>query len=131
MVITQGAIKRLQILRDGDHLRKHMWENVKKLRTGLKKVGLKIGEGKSPITPVYLEGALEEARNVLIDIRENHHIFCSGVIYPVVPKGVILFRLVTTYNHTDGDIQETIEAFKSVSIKMKTGYYLKSKQMSI
>ncbi len=131
MVITQGAIKRLQILRDGDHLRKHMWENVKKLRTGLKKVGLKIGEGKSPITPVYLEGALEEARNVLIDIRENHHIFCSGVIYPVVPKGVILFRLVTTYNHTDEDIQETIEAFKSVSIKMKTGYYLKSKQMSI
>ena len=129
MVITKGAINRLQLLKNGDHLRKQMWESVKKLRTGLKKAGLKIGEGKSPITPVYLEGSLEEARNVLIDIRENHHIFCSGVIYPVVPKGVILFRLVTTYNHTDADINETIEAFKAIAIKMKTGYYIKSKQV--
>ncbi len=124
IVTTKGAIKRLQIIKEGTDLRAKMWKNTKILRNGLKNIGLKIGEGASPITPVYLEGSLEEARNVLIDIRENHNIFCSGVIYPVVPKGVILFRLVTTKNHTLQDINETIEAFKIVSEKMKSGYYL-------
>lgn len=125
MIITKGAIKRLEMVKNGNHLRKQMWNNNKKLRIGLKKLGFKIGEGNSPITPVYMEGSLEEARNVLIDIRENHNIFCSGVIYPVVPKGVILFRLVTTKNHTMEDINETIEAFKIISEKMQKGYYLK------
>ncbi len=124
IITTKGAIKRLQLLKEGSSLRSVMWENTKKLRIGLKNNGLKIGEGDSPITPVYLDGSLEEARNVLIDIRENHNIFCSGVIYPVVPKGVILFRLVTTKNHTTDDINKTIEAFKIVSEKMRNGYYL-------
>lgn len=124
LIITNGAIKRLQMLKQGDHLRTKMWENTQNLRKGLKNAGLKIGEGLSPITPVYMEGSLTEARNILIDIRENHHIFCSGVIYPVVPKGVILFRLVSTYNHTPDDINQTIEAFKIISDNIKQGYYL-------
>lgn len=123
MITTKGAIKRLQIIKDGSALRFKVRENTKKLRDGLKRIGLTIGDGASPITPVYMEGALE-ARNVLIDIRENHNIFCSGVIYPVVPKGVILFRLVTTTNHTDDDINKTIDAFEKVSKKMKSGYYV-------
>jgi len=124
IITTKGAIKRLQLVKEGSSLRAEMWENTKKLRKGLKSVGLKIGEGASPITPIYLEGSIEEARNILIDIRENHNIFCSGVIYPVVPKGVILFRLVTTKNHTDEDINETIDAFRTVSEKIQKGYYL-------
>lgn len=124
MIITKGAMKRLEMVKNGNHLRQKMWDNCEKLRSGLKKLGFKIGEGDSPITPVYMKGSLEEARNVLIDIRESHNIFCSGVIYPVVPQDVILFRLVSTKNHTDEDINETIEAFKDISEKMQKGYYL-------
>lgn len=124
LLITKGAIKRLEMIKNGDHLRKKMWENTNNLKIGLKKAGLKIGEGDSPIIPIYMEGSIAEARNVLVDIRENHNIFCSGVIYPVVPKGVILFRLVATKNHTTDDINETIKAFKIISDKMREGYYL-------
>ena len=124
LIITKGAIKRLRMLTHGDHLRKRMWENTKNLRAGLKKAGLKVGEGNSPITPVYMEGSLAEARNVLVDIRENHNIFCSGAIYPVVPKGVILFRLVATKNHTADDIDETVEAFRIISDNIQAGHYL-------
>lgn len=124
LITTIGAIKRLQMIKNGDRLRKKMWENTKNLRIGLKKAGLKIGQGDSPIIPVYMEGSLAEARNVLVDIRENHNIFCSGVIYPVVPKGVILFRLVATKSHSKDDINETIKAFKIISDKMREGYYL-------
>ncbi len=124
LITTKGALKRLEILKHGDHLRKKMWENTKQLRSGLKKAGLKIGEDNSPITPVYMQGSLAEAQNVLVDLRENHNIFCSGVIYPVVPKGVILFRLVATKNHSSDDINETIKAFKIISVKMKEGFYL-------
>lgn len=124
LITTKGALKRLEILKHGDHLRKKMWDNTKQLRFGLKKAGLKIGEDNSPITPVYMQGSIAEAQNVLVDLRENHNIFCSGVIYPVVPKGVILFRLVATKNHSSDDINETIKAFKIISAKMKEGFYL-------
>lgn len=124
LITTKGALKRLEMLKHGDHLRKKMWENTKQLRFGLKKSGLKIGEDNSPITPVYMQGSIAEAQNVLVDLRENHNIFCSGVIYPVVPKGIILFRLVATKNHSSDDINETIKAFKIISVKMKEGFYL-------
>ncbi len=123
MVTTLGAIKRLEVLKKTPKLREKMWENARKLRQGLIDLGLTTGGGESPITPVYLHGSLDAAKNVLIDLRENHNIFCSGVIYPVVPKDVILFRLVATSEHTDEDINETLEAFKQVSIKLKDGYY--------
>ncbi len=123
VVTTKGVLKRLQLVREGDALRSKIRENSQKLREGLKCAGLTIGEGASAITPVYLNGSLYEARNVLIDIRESHDIFCSGVIYPVVPKGIILFRLVMTASHSEADINETIDAFKQVSDKMQNGYY--------
>ncbi len=125
MIITLGAIKRLELLKNKTQFREKMWKNARKLRKGLIELGLKVGGGESPITPIYLEGSLEVAKNVLLDLRETHNIFCSGVIYPVVPKGVILFRLVVTAKHTDDDINETLNAFKQVVIKLKSGYYNK------
>ena len=126
MATTLGAMKRLEIVKHGDDLRARMWANAEKLREGLKKAGLTIGPGESPITPVYLNGSIEEAKKVLIDIREHYNIFCSGVIYPVVPKGVILFRLVSTAIHTDADINETIRAFTEVGKKLNDGFYKES-----
>ncbi|MCK5401765.1 MAG: pyridoxal phosphate-dependent aminotransferase family protein [Flavobacteriaceae bacterium] len=123
IVITLGVIKRLELLKQNDQLRKKMWSNAFKLREGLIKLGLSVGKGESPITPVYMNSSLEEAKKVLIDIRENHNIFCSGVVYPVVPKGTILFRLVATANHTDLDIEETLDAFSKVAKKLNDGFY--------
>ena len=123
MITTLGAIKRLELLRNNTQLRNKMWKNARKLRKGLVDLGLEIGTGKSPITPVYLNGSMEIAKNILIDLRETYHIFCSGVIYPVVPKGVILFRLVVTARHSDDDINQTVQAFKQVVRKLKMGSY--------
>lgn len=123
LVITLGAIKRLELLKKNNHAREKMWHNTNKLRNGLIKIGLTVGNGESPITPVYMNGTMEEAQKVLIDIRENHNIFCSGVIYPVVPKGIILFRLVVTANHSNLDIEQTLEAFSKVAKKLKDGFY--------
>lgn len=123
MIITLGALKRLELLKQGDMLRTKLWESARKLREGLQHLGLCVGTGESPITPVYLNGSLEEAENLLVDLRDNHHIFCSGVIYPVVPKGVILFRLVPTANHSAEDIEQTLHAFEQVSKNLQTGVY--------
>lgn len=122
MAITIGAIKRLELLQNTEHKEK-MWANANKLRKGLIDLGLNVGGGESPITPIYLDGSVEEAKNLIFDIRETHNIFCSGVMYPVVPKGVILFRLVPTANHTDEDINETLLAFTQVAKKLKEGFY--------
>ncbi len=123
MVTTIGAIKRLEILKQSGNSRKKMWDNTIKLRDGLIRLGLTVGNGESPITPVYMNGSIAEAKNVLIDIRENHNIFCSGVIYPVIPKGTILFRLVVTANHTNTDIEKTLDAFGEVAKKLNDGFY--------
>lgn len=123
MTITLGALKRLELLQHGNHLRKKVWENARKLREGLRSLGLSAGEGESPITPVYMKGSLEEAKKLLMDLRDKHHIFCSGVIYPVVPRGVILFRLVPTAKHSDRDINATVEAFGRVYENLKAGLY--------
>lgn len=123
ILVTLGAMKRLELLKSGDLLRKRMWNNAHKLREGLYNLGLCVGKGESPITPIYMNGSIEEAGNLLIDMRDNHHIFCSGVIYPVVPKGIILLRLVATAKHSDADVLETLEAFSLVSEKLKAGLY--------
>ncbi|MDH3243292.1 MAG: pyridoxal phosphate-dependent aminotransferase family protein [Saprospiraceae bacterium] len=125
MTIVKGALKRLELVKAHPEFRERMWEVANTLREGLAERGLKVGDGASPITPVYLEGSIEEAKNVLLDLRETENIFCSGVIYPVVPKGVILFRLVPTALHTDVDVQETLDAFERVSKKLTEGYYQK------
>jgi glycine C-acetyltransferase len=126
MITTLGLIKRLELMKQNNHLRERMWNNANRLKKGLNKIGLTVGNGESPITPVYLNGSLEEMRKVLTDIRDNYNIFCTAVIYPVVPKGTILIRLVPTANHSDSDINETLFAFKMVAKKLKNGFYERS-----
>jgi glycine C-acetyltransferase len=118
-----GALKRLDLLKTELSLREKLWENVRKLQSGLKNDGFDLGNTESPVTPVYLNGSTEEAIKLNADLRENYSIFCSLVIYPVVPKGIIMLRIIPTAEHTEQDIQQTICAFKEISRNLKTGKY--------
>jgi glycine C-acetyltransferase len=118
-----GALKRLDLLKTELSLREKLWENVRKLQSGLKNDGFDLGNTESPVTPVYLNGSTEEAIKLNADLRENYSIFCSLVIYPVVPKGIIMLRIIPTAEHTKEDIQQTICAFKEISRNLKTGKY--------
>lgn len=123
MPIVVGALKRLQLMRTQPELRKKLWENVRALQDGLKKAGFNIGKTNSPVTPVYLNGSIPEATNMIVDLRENFNIFCSMVVYPVVPKGVIILRLIPTAVHTLEDVEYTIKSFSSIEHKLKSGQY--------
>jgi len=118
-----GALKRLELIRTHPELREKLWEIVNALQTGLKAAGFEIGPSGSPVTPVMLNGTIPEATNITIDLRENYNIFCSIVTYPVVPKGVILIRLIPTAGHTLEDVNYTIEAFKDIRRKLDAGEY--------
>tara|TARA_B100001175_G_scaffold237066_1_gene203409 strand:+ start:4344 stop:5585 length:1242 start_codon:yes stop_codon:yes gene_type:complete len=123
-----GALKRLSILKSRPELKNKLWENVLMLQNGLKKNGFNIGNTQSCVTPVYLEGSIPEAMGLVKDLRENFGIFCSIVVYPVIPKGLILLRLIPTASHTKEDINETLDAFSKIRQKLKSGKYnLKSK----
>jgi len=93
------------------------------LQDGLKLAGFEIGKTDSPVTPVYLNGTIPEATNLIVDLRENYDIFCSMVVYPVVPKGVIMLRLIPTAVHTLEDVEYTIKAFKDIQVNLKAGKY--------
>lgn len=121
-----GNMKRLEMIRDTKHKDK-LWEVATALQNGLKENGFDIGETNSCVTPVYLSGGPYEAGNVIMDLRENHGIFCSMVIYPVVPKNVIMLRLIPTAVHTMEDVNYTIEVFKKVKEKLAVGAYAKDK----
>ena len=125
MPIVVGAIKRLEMLRTNPRHKEKLWENVRSLQSGLKARGFDIGNTNSCVTPVYMHGSVEEAMAMVHDLRENHRIFCSIVVYPVIPKGMILLRLIPTASHTEQDIQETLEAFSAISDKLKSGHYRK------
>ncbi len=118
-----GGMKRLQMIRTMPELKDKLWENVNMLQSGLKKAGFDLGKTNSCVTPVYMKGEVEVAMNMVYDLRENYCIFCSIVVYPVVPKGVILLRLIPTTTHTEADIKETISAFEAVQEKLLTGAY--------
>ena len=123
-----GALKRLSILKSRPELKNKLWENVLMLQNGLKKNGFNIGNTQSCVTPVYLEGSIPEAMGLVKDLRENFGIFCSIVVYPVIPKGLILLRLIPTASHTKEDINKTLDAFSKIRQKLKSGKYnLKSK----
>ncbi len=100
-----------------------MWENVNALQNGLKEAGFEIGQTNSCVTPVFLKGSVEEAMALVKDLRERFRIFCSIVIYPVIPRGEMILRLIPTATHNLDDVVETIAAFKAVSGKLKEGYY--------
>ena len=125
MQLVEGILKRLEMLRTRPEFKQKLWDNVNKLQSGLKERGFDIGTTQSCVTPVYLKGSVPEAMALVKDLRENHKIFCSIVVYPVIPKGLILLRLIPTASHNFDDIQETLEAFSSIRERLVTGVYKK------
>ncbi|MBX5438456.1 MAG: pyridoxal phosphate-dependent aminotransferase family protein [Thermoflavifilum sp.] len=121
--IVIGNLKRLELLRNHPELREKLWSNVRKLQEGLKKNGFDIGHTNSPVTPVYMKGSIPEATAMLVDLRETYHVFCSIVVYPVIPKGQIIYRLTPTAVHTDADIEQTLYAFAEVKKKLDAHAY--------
>jgi glycine C-acetyltransferase len=128
MIQTVGAIKRLQMLKSMPELKDKLWENVNALQNGLKQRGFDIGDTNTCVTPVYLNGSIPEAMMLVNDLRENYGIFLSIVVYPVIPKGIILLRMIPTSTHTIEDINQTLAAFEAVREKLTTGVYLKIAQ---
>lgn len=123
MPIVVGNLKRLDMLRTMPELKEKLWSNAMKLQNGLKERGFDIGKTDTPVTPVYMKGGVEEATAMVMDLRENYHIFCSIVVYPVIPKGHIIYRLIPTAAHTDQDIEETLKAFSETKAKLDAGAY--------
>ncbi len=123
MPLVIGNLKRLDMLRSMPELREQLWDKATKLQAGLKERGFDIGKTDSVVTPVYMKGTVEEATAMVMDIRENYHIFCSIVVYPVIPKGHIIYRLIPTAAHTDADIEETLKAFSETKTKLDAGAY--------
>jgi glycine C-acetyltransferase len=125
MVLVKGALKRLDLLRTTPELKDKLWENVDYLQNGLKSRGFNIGDTNTCVTPVYLEGSIPEAMALVNDLRENYSIFLSIVVYPVIPKGIILLRMIPTATHTKQDIDETLTAYEAIREKLVNGTYKK------
>ncbi|MBT4919474.1 MAG: aminotransferase class I/II-fold pyridoxal phosphate-dependent enzyme [Flavobacteriaceae bacterium] len=123
MQLVEGALKRLEMLRTMPEFKNKLWENVHALQGGLKKQGFDIGTTQSCVTPVYLKGSIPEAMALVKDLRENHGIFCSIVVYPVIPKGLILLRMIPTASHTLDDVEKTLEAFNAIRDRLENGTY--------
>ena len=123
MPLVIGALKRLDLIRKHPEYREKLWTIVHALQDGLKERGFSIGITSSPVTPVMLNGSLGEATSLVVDLREHYGIFCSVVVYPVVPKGVILLRLIPTAAHSLSDVARTLNAFSEVAQKLKEGQY--------
>ncbi|MBN2616366.1 MAG: aminotransferase class I/II-fold pyridoxal phosphate-dependent enzyme [Bacteroidales bacterium] len=123
MPMVIGALKRLELLRNDPSHREKLWTVVNALQKGLKDAGMNIGATESPVTPVILNGGVNEATQITYDLRENYDIFCSIVAYPVVPKGTILLRLIPTAVHTLEDVAYTIESFRTVKMKLDNKEY--------
>ena len=122
-VLVYGIIKRVEMMKSRSEFKNKLWENVYSLQEGLKNRGFDIGNTQSCVTPVYLKGSIPEAMVLVKDLRENYGIFCSIVVYPVIPKGLILLRLIPTASHTIKDIEITLDAFSSIREKLQNGIY--------
>lgn len=118
-----GHLKRVELMRKNPELKNKLWENVNKLQKGLRDRGFDIGRTNSPVTPIYLQGDIPEATAMCLDLRENYNIFCSIVVYPVIPKGQIIYRLIPTAAHTDEDIELTLKAFSETKEKLDKKVY--------
>jgi glycine C-acetyltransferase len=124
MPMVVGLRKRLELLKTRPELKANLWKVVKALQEGLKSKGFNIGRTESPVTPVILSGTESEAAQMIIDLRENYSIFCSIVIYPVVPKDIMMLRIIPTADHTIDDVNITIKAFEEIAVKLKNGAYV-------
>jgi glycine C-acetyltransferase len=127
MPMVIGAMKRLELLRSKPEIKEKLWTIVRALQSGLRKEGFDLGRTNSCVTPVYLKGGVAEATNLVVDLRENYGIFCSPVIYPVIPKGELILRLIPTATHSLEDVEITLEAFKAVRSKLEAGAYPKDR----
>ncbi len=126
MPMVIGALKRLDMLRSMPELRGQLWSIVNALQKGLRDAGFDLGKTISPVTPVFLKGGVAEATNLVYDLRENYGIFCSMIVYPVIPKGELILRLIPTAMHTLEDVEETLVAFKEVRNRLEAGEYSKT-----
>jgi glycine C-acetyltransferase len=131
MPMVMGALKRLEMLRDEPEHKANLWKVVERLQSGLKDAGFNLGKTESPVTPVFLEGNVGEATELTMDLRENYNIFCSIVVYPVIPKDQIMLRIIPTAVHTMEDVDYTIKAFREVQEKLKDGKYKSDKIASV
>jgi glycine C-acetyltransferase len=125
MPFVIGGMKRLQLLRENPEIKDNLWKVVNALQNGFREKGFNIGTTQSPVTPVVLSGGIGEAANLAMDLRENYNIFCSVVIYPVVPKDIIMLRIIPTAVHTLEDVEQTITAFEAIMKKLLNGWYKK------
>ena len=123
MPIVIGSLKRLELIKKHPEFRDKLWTIVNALQNGLRKAGFDLGATNSPVTPIYMFGDEVEAGNLLVDLREKHKVFCSVVVYPVIPKGQILLRLIPTAMHTLEDVEYTLNAFKNCKSKLEAGEY--------
>ena len=123
MPIVVGALKRLELMRNHPELREKVWAITKALQSGLKNAGFDIGATQSCVTPVYMKGSVPEATNIVIELREKYNIFCSIVVYPIIPKGMMILRLIPTAVHTLEDVNYTIECFSKVKTKLEKGEF--------
>ncbi|WP_120488870.1 aminotransferase class I/II-fold pyridoxal phosphate-dependent enzyme [Bergeyella cardium] len=126
MPMVIGGLKRLELLRSRPEIKAKLWENVNKLQSGLRERGFNLGDTNTCVTPVFMEGSPVEATLLVKDLRENFGIFTSVVVYPVIPKGMILLRLIPTASHTDAEINETLAAFEAIHEKLVSGEYKKA-----
>lgn len=131
MPMVYGALKRLELMRTKPELREQLWNITHALQKGLTDAGFDIGNTNSPVTPVYLNGTIAEATALVSDLRENHQVFCSMVVYPVVPKGMIILRLIPTAVHTLEDVKTTIQVFKTIRNNLQAGKYKQGKEVTI
>ncbi len=131
MAMTIGALKRLDLIRTKPELREKLWTIVKALQKGLKEAGFDLGKTNTQVTPVYMKGGEAEATQMVYDLRENYAIFCSVVVYPVIPKGEILLRLIPTAMHELSDVECTLKAFKEVKTKLEAGKYSKTEMAQV
>jgi glycine C-acetyltransferase len=123
LIVVEGMMRRMEMLKSMPELKEKLWHIVNRLQKGLREKGFDIGNTNSPVTPVYMKGDLPEATGMVMDIRENYNIFCSVVVFPVIPKGQIIFRLIPTAAHSDEDVDITLKAFEECKKKLDAGEY--------
>ena len=123
MIIVEGMLKRMEMLQTMPELRERLWHVTNTLQNGLRERGFDLGKTNTMVTPIYMKGDVPEATAMVLDLRENYNIFCSIVVYPVIPKGQIIYRLIPTAVHTDEDIALTLKAFTETKAKLDAGAY--------
>src|SRR5206468_6573360 len=123
LIVVEGMLARMEMVKTMPELREKLWYNVNRLQEGLKARGFDIGNTNSPVTPIYMKGDVPEATAMVMDLRENYHIFCSIVVYPVIPKGEIIYRIIPTAAHSDEDVDTTLSAFEATKKKLDAGEY--------